>query len=316
MLLRLCGGAAVLGLGVGAAVVTLDDGRSRQVRAAGRIRPIDRRPAPDPAAADLAVIHGRAPREMVRAAVEQLGGIGRFVERGDRVLIKPNIGWERTPRVAANTNPEVVAAIVELCRDAGAARVVVGDVSCNDARRSYDRSGIGRAAAEAGAEVVLPERRRFRRVDVGGVVLGAWPVFDPALDCDKLFNVPVAKTHSLATFTCALKNWYGVLGSTRSRLHQDINASIADLAVTFRPTLTLVDALRVMVRDGPTGGDAADTRQTDQLVASVDQVAADAYCCRLVGLEPADVPYLAAAASRGAGRVDVDALVRREVDLG
>jgi uncharacterized protein (DUF362 family) len=316
VLLRLCGGAAVLGLGVGAAVMTLDDGRPRQLRAAGRIRPIDRRPEPNPAAADLAVIHGRAPRDMIRAAVEQLGGIGRFVERGDRVLVKPNIGWERAPHVAANTNPEVVAAVVELCRDAGAAQVIVGDVSCNDARRSYDRSGIGRAAAEAGAEVVLPARRRFRRVNVGGTVIGTWPVFEPALDCTKLFNVPVVKTHSLATFTCALKNWYGVLGATRSRLHQDIAASIADLSVMFRPTLTLVDALRVMVRDGPTGGDAADTRQVDKIIASVDQVAADAYCCRLVGLDPADVPYLAAAATRGGGVVDVGALVLRKVDLG
>jgi uncharacterized protein (DUF362 family) len=313
---RLFGGAAVMGLGVGSAMVSLDDGRRRPGQAVARPRPIDRRPSPSAGLPDLAVIHGSAPRDMVRAAVDRLGGISRFVERGDRVLIKPNIGWERTPLLAANTSPLVVAALIELCRGAGARSVIVGDVSCNDARRSYDRSGIGRAAAESGAEVVLPGRRRFRQTAVGGEVVGTWPVFEPVLECDKLINVPVAKTHTQAGFTCALKNWYGVLGATRGRLHQDIHASIADLSVMFRPTLTVVDAIRVMVRNGPTGGDVNDTRRFDRIVAGVDQVAADAYCCRFVGLRPADVPYLARAVRRGAGVSDVDSLDVVEIELG
>jgi uncharacterized protein (DUF362 family) len=277
---------------------------------------VDRRPPPLPSAPDVVIVRRGQADELVRAAVGAIGGVERFVERGDRVLVKPNIGWDRVPLTAANTSPAVVAALVRLCRDAGARQVMVGDVSCNDARRSFDRSGIGRAAREAGADVVLPSGSRpFRVADLGGAVLRRWPVFEPALECDKLINVPVVKNHTLAGLTCALKNWYGVLGGRRERLHQSIDESIADLATFFLPTLTVVDAVRVMFRGGPTGGSPSDTRRLDTLVASVDQVAADAVASGLIDLAPSDVPYLAMASQRGAGRSTIAALRVSEVDL-
>lgn len=317
MLRRLGGGAAVLCAGGAAAAIAFDDGRARPLPSTRPASPVDRRPASDPSRPHVVRVRRGRPEELVRAAVETLGGIGRFVERGDRVFVKPNVGWDRIPLTAANTNPEIVAAVVRLCLEAGARRVVVGDVSCNDPRRSFDRSGIAAAATEAGADVVLPEGPgSFRETDLGGVVLREWPIFEPALSCDRVVNVPVAKNHTLAGFTGALKNWYGVLGGRRERLHQDIQASIADLGVFFRPTLTLVDAVRVMETGGPTGGDVSNTRRRDTVIASVDQVAADAVACGLIGLAPSDLPYLARAGRRGGGLSELDAIEVREVDLG
>src|SRR5512133_2789923 len=134
-----------------------------------------------PALPDLAVTRGESPRALVRGAVDALGGARRFVSSGDIVVVKPNIGWDRSPEFGATTNPDLVAEVVRLCREAGAAQVIVTDMSCNDARASFERSGIAAAAAAAGATVVLPEPRRFRTVDLHGEVLTALPVLEPFL---------------------------------------------------------------------------------------------------------------------------------------
>ncbi|HWL85338.1 MAG TPA: DUF362 domain-containing protein, partial [Polyangiaceae bacterium] len=164
-----------------------------------------------------------APGELVRKALDAMGGLGRFVSRGDIVVIKPNIGWDRMPVHAANTNPDVVAAVVQLAYEAGAKRVVVADGSCNDPNRCFQRSGIWRKAYAVGAEVVLPAEHRFRTMRLKGDVLDEWPIFTTLVDADKVINVPVAKHHNLAKFTASMKNWYGVLGGRRNRLHQNID---------------------------------------------------------------------------------------------
>ncbi len=266
----------------------------------------------DPGSGEIVVARG-APSEATRAAIEALGGISRFVRPGETVAIKPNIGWDRTPAQAANTHPEVVAAIVALCREAGAARVIVTDNTCNEARRCFTRSGIWKAAEEAGAEVILPAGHRFREYDLGGVVLGRMPVLLPAVRADRFINVPIAKHHGMSGFTGAMKNLYGVLGGRRNRLHQRIDDSITDLADFLRPTLTVMDATRVLLRNGPQGGDLADTRAVGEVIASVDQVAVDAHSCALVGLSPSDLPYLALAERRGLGTADPSRLRLREL---
>lgn len=241
------------------------------------------------------------PTLLTRRALDALGGMRRFVARGDVVAIKPNIGWDRTPDKAANTNPALVAELVRLALDAGARRVVVTDFSCNDPERSFSRSGIAKAARDAGGTVVLPTDQRFRRMAMGGAVLDEWPVFVPVVEADKVINAPIAKHHGLAKLTCALKNWYGLIGGTRNRLHQDIDVSIADLASFIQPTLTVVDATRVLWRNGPQGGNLADTRDENTVVASIDQVAADAFSCQFIGLPPEQVGYLELAERRGLG---------------
>jgi uncharacterized protein (DUF362 family) len=261
----------------------------------------------------LITVASGGPAEATRAAIEALGGISGFVKPDEKVVIKPNIGWDRTPLQAANTNPIVIATLVEMCLGAGAAEVIVTDHSCNEARRCFTRSGIWRAAEDAGAQVVLPAPHRFRTYELGGVILGRMPVLAAAVQADRLINVPVAKHHGLSGFTGAMKNLYGVLGGRRNRLHQRIDDSIADLADFIRPSLTVMDATRVLKRNGPVGGDVADTEAVGKVIASVDQVAVDAYSCRLIGLEPSALPYLELGGARGLGQPDPERLDTREV---
>jgi len=259
--------------------------------------------------ADLAVAsQATDPAVLTRTAIEALGGMERFVARGDLVCVKPNIGWDRTPVHAANTNPTVVAEVVRLALAAGARQVTVSDASCNDAGRSFQRSGIWKAAHDAGAHVILPAAHHFREIRLGGQVLGQWPVFRPLVTADKVINVPVAKHHNLAKYTGAMKNWYGLLGGRRNRLHQNIDVSIADLATFMQPTLTVIDATRVLLRNGPQGGNIADAKDMHTVIASVDQVAADAYACRLIGVKPEQLKYVVLADQRGLGTMHFDRL--------
>jgi uncharacterized protein (DUF362 family) len=264
--------------------------------------------------AQLAIARtGADPAALTRAAVDALGGMKRFISRGDVVVVKPNIGWDRTPLHAANTNPEVVATVVQMAYEAGAKTVVVTDASCNDPNRCFQRSGIWRAAYSKGAEVIIPAEHRFRGMRLKGEVLDDWPVYTPLIQADKLINVPVAKHHNLAKYTGAMKNWYGSLGGRRNRLHQSIDLSVADLATFLRPTLTVLDATRVLMRNGPQGGNIDDTRVLNQVIASIDQVAVDAYGCTLIGQKRENIPYLAMGQERGLGTASWESLRRKEI---
>ena len=260
-------------------------------------------------AADMAISRGKKdeageypkPDDIVKKAVEAMGGMKRFVSRGDVVVIKPNIGWDRMPVHAANTNPEVVASLIRLAYDAGAKTVRVADGSCNDANRCFQRSGIWKASSKLGADVVLPAEHRYRTMRLKQEVLDEWPVFTALIDADKVINVPVAKHHNLAKYTGAMKNWYGVLGGRRNRLHQNIDVSIADLATFMRPTLTVIDAIRVLMRNGPQGGNIDDAKDMHTIIASTDQVAADALACTLIGQVRENIAYLKMADERKIG---------------
>jgi uncharacterized protein (DUF362 family) len=256
---------------------------------------------------DLAVARGESPSGLVRAAVETVGGIGRFVSPGEVVVVKPNIGWDRAPEFAATTNPEIVAEVVRLCRAAGAGRVIVTDLSCNDARASFERSGIAAAANAAGATVVLPDPRRFVTVHLHGDVLTEWPVLQPLVTADKVINVAIAKHHSLTGVTLGMKNWYGVIGGQRNRLHQRINESLVDLTAFVVPALTIIDAYRVLVRNGPTGGSPADVEERKTVIATADPVAADAYAARLFfEIDPPRLPWVLLGEARGLGKALLD----------
>ena len=257
------------------------------------------------ASPEMVVVQGDDPRALVRQALLDLGGIGRFIARNDVVVLKPNIAWDRTPEQAANTNPELVAEMVRQCWHAGAKRVIVTDVSCNEAERCFRRSGIQAAAQAEGAEVILPDPARFRQVDLGGRVLQGWQVFEPFLEADKVINLPIAKHHALTGATLSFKNWFGILGGQRNRLHQQIHPSLVDLAAFMMPTLTLLDCYRVLLRNGPTGGNLEDVAIKKTLVAGTDPVAMDAYVAKAYwNLESDALPYLKLAEARGLGRVD------------
>ncbi|MFQ6618350.1 MAG: DUF362 domain-containing protein [Fidelibacterota bacterium] len=253
----------------------------------------------------VAILHGENPGDLVEAALQELGGMDRFISRGDVVVIKPNIGWDRMPEQAANTNPDVVEKLARLCFDAGAKKVVITDVSVNDARRSFSRSGIAKAAREVGAEAPLPDKSSFVDVDIGGEFLGIWPVFKPFIEADKFINVPIAKHHSLPGATLAMKNLYGILGGNRNQLHQRIHDSIADLANFIRPTLTVLDAYRVLIKNGPQGGNPRDVEKRGMIVAGVDQVAIDSYAAQFFfRMIPEEIRWVRIAHDRKLGNMN------------
>jgi uncharacterized protein (DUF362 family) len=312
-LLRLGGVAA----GVGGAAVWLSEQSFRPVAVRAEQARRDHRISHDPQLPSMTVVQGGEPRDLVKKSLENLGGIRRFVSHQDVVVIKPNIAWDRTPEQAANTNPEVVAEVVRQCWQAGAKRVIVTDVSCNEFRRCFQRSGIQAAARAEGAEVIYPDPELFREVEMGGVVLKTWPILAPFLEADKIINLPIAKHHILTGATLGMKNWYGILGGERNRLHQQIHQSLVDLANFMLPTVTLIDCYRILLRNGPTGGNLEDVALKKTMVASIDPVALDAYVAKAYwNLDPLHLPYLQMAAARGLGTVDFDKLEVKFSQLG
>ncbi len=258
-------------------------------------------------APDLVLAQGDSPAAITRAAVEALGGMGKFVGRGDVAMIKPNIGWDRTPEMAACTNPEVVRALVEMAAAAGARKVVVMDNTTNQAQRCYARSGIQAAAKAAGAEVPFVNPRRVRKMAIRGEWLKEWDIIEDFVgDNVRLINVPIAKHHSLCRVTMGMKNWLGAIGDPRNQLHQKLDEAMVDLHAFFRPVLTVLDAYRILIRNGPQGGRPSDTKLLRTVVAGKDGVAVDAMGASFFDIPPADLPYLKMAAQRGLGRIDLE----------
>ncbi len=251
---------------------------------------------------DLVVAEGDDPYLTTVRAVEAMGGMERFVKKNDIVLVKPNIGWDRAPEQAGNTNPEVVAALIDLSLKAGAKRVNVFDVTCNDARRCYATSGIEKSARKHGAQVYFPEEWDTVKAHFAHPShLEGWPVLKDALGCDVFINVPILKHHRLTELTLSMKNLMGVCAGNRGIMHQNIGDNLADLAGFFNPELTVIDAYRVLLRNGPTGGNLADVEKLNKIIVSTDPLLADIYACGLVNVEPSQVPYLKVATERKAG---------------
>jgi uncharacterized protein (DUF362 family) len=253
------------------------------------------------------------PAAALSKTLAAIGGIRRFIQPGDRVTIKPNIGWDRTPEQAANTNPDLVAEMVAQCLTAGAAEVIVTDVSCNDPRRCFARSAIGEAATCAGARVILPADDEYMQINLGGELLAVWPVLRHFVQTDRLINMPIVKHHSLSACTIGMKNLYGILGGRRNQLHQDIDRSIVELAAFARPTLTVVDATRVLMRGGPQGGSLADVATHNTVICATDQVAADARAAEFLDLQPDKVGHIVLGDKLGVGSLDYRAAGYKEV---
>jgi uncharacterized protein (DUF362 family) len=264
---------------------------------------------------DLAVVTGASPQKITSAAIDALGGMKTFVKRGDVVVVKPNIGWDRTPEYAANTNPEVVAAIVRLCLEAGAKKVKVFDRSVNDPRRCYVQSGIADAVKKAGGEVSYIDERKFRDVKINGSVLKSWPLYTELMEADKVINVPIAKHHGLSRLTLGMKNWMGVMGGSRASIHQKINESLVDISMAIKPTLVVLDAVRVLTANGPQGGNLKDVKKLDTIVAGVNQVAVDAYGATLFGMKSSDLGYVRIAAQNGFGPMDTARMKIRKISI-
>jgi uncharacterized protein (DUF362 family) len=267
---------------------------------------------------DLVVTRGGDPESLVRTALAALGGMQMFVPEGAHVIVKPNICVAyHTFEYAATTNPWVVAALVKLCLEAGASKVQVMDFPFGGtAQEAYVRSGIEEQVKAAGGEMVIMPFFRYVKAEIpGGVDLRQTDVYDDILNCDVLINVPIAKHHSLARLTLGMKNLMGVI-LDRQAIHRNLGQRLADLTNLIRPTLTVVDAVRILQRGGPSGGNLADVQQLDTLIASSDIIAADSYAATLFGLQPLDLPFIQAGSEMGLGRCDLENLSIEELTIG
>jgi uncharacterized protein (DUF362 family) len=257
---------------------------------------------------DMAIVTGESPAAITKEALAALGGMERFIAKGDKVMIKPNIGWDRTPELAATTNPEVVKTLVELAFEAGAKEVTVMDNTINQAARCYARSGIAEAAKSAGAKVPFVNEYRLKKMALKGEWLKDWEVFTDFVETDKLINVPIAKHHSLSRMTVGMKNWLGAIGGARNQLHQKINEAMVDLAAFFKPQLTVLDAYRVLTRNGPQGGRTSDIKLQKTVAAGIDPVAAETVAAGFFEIRPEELPYLGIAVKRGLGQTNLEKL--------
>ena len=254
----------------------------------------------------VGVATGKDHGKITRDALAAVGGMKRFVKQGDVVVVKPNMGWDRTPEQAANTNPQVVKAVVEEVLKAGAKKVKVFDRTCNDERRCYVNSGI--QAALKGlptVDVRFIENERFKKVTLNGEALKEWELYGEALSANVLINVPVAKHHQLTGLTLGLKNIMGIMGGDRGKIHKQIEPALADVNAVLKSHLTVIDATRILTDHGPQGGDLADVKVLNTVIASADIVAADAYATTLFGMKPSDIGVTVAAARRGLGEMDL-----------
>ncbi len=266
---------------------------------------------------DLAVVKNGTPAAMVQSAMQALGGMSRFVSRGDIVVVKPNIGWDRAPEQAADTNPEVVAETIRLCYQAGAKKVAVFDRTCNDPRRCYTRSGIEEAVKKAGGEIRHIVDARFQKVAIPrGKALKSWEFYKDALECDTFINVPIAKHHGLSRLTLSAKNIMGIIGGNRGEIHNGIDQKLADLWTIIHPKLTIMDATRILVANGPQGGNLADVRQTNMIIAGSDMVAVDAYTTSLFELKANDIGSITRCFEMGLGQMDLSKVRIKEMNLG
>jgi uncharacterized protein (DUF362 family) len=273
-------------------------------------------PAPTGDQAYLAVARGSDPATITERALAAIGGIERFVKSGDDVILKPNICVNyNPPEYAATTNPAVVATLVKLCLGAGAKRVRVMDTPLGGTPESaYTISGIEDAVKAAGGEMEIMNPAKFVKTAIPeGQDIRSWEIYRDIMTADVLINIPIAKHHSLARLSLGLKNLLGTIIEP-SQIHSNLAQRVADLASAIRPTLTVVDAVRILMTNGPTGGSLNDVKQADTVIASHDVVAADAWAATLFGLTGADVPYIKAAAQMGSGTLELDNLKIEEIN--
>ncbi len=274
-------------------------------------------PSPTNSPAYLAVVHGPDPAAITRAAIEALGGMASFVSPGYDVIIKPNICTDyHPPEYATTTNPTVVGTLVSMCLEAGAKRVRVMDYPFGGtAKSAYENSGIKDAVEAAGGEMHVMSRSKYTSVDIPqGKDISSVEIYPDILEADLLINVPIAKSHGSTKLTLAEKNLMGVI-LDRNMMHINLSQRIADLTSLVMPELTVIDAVRILTRHGPTGGDLADVKQTDTVIASRDIVAADTYATTLFGMTGEDIGYIKASSKMGLGTMDLSSINIQEINL-
>ena len=266
----------------------------------------------------LVVARGGEPEVLVQRALSAIGGIERFVSKGANVIIKPNICTAYYPyEYAATTNPWVVSALVKLCIGAGAKSVKVMDFPFGGtAEEAYARSGIEKEVKAAGGEMSIMSALKFVSTTLPNASeYKKSNIYDDILKADVLINVPIAKHHNLSRLTLGMKNLMGIV-KDRPVMHGNLAPNLADLAAFIKPALTVIDAIRILRNNGPTGGNLDDVKKIDTIIMSPDIVAADAYASTLFGYKPDNLNYVKAGAKIGLGRLDLENLKIEEINVG
>jgi uncharacterized protein (DUF362 family) len=258
----------------------------------------------------MGIVTGQDRVKNLRQALKTLGGIETFIHPGDKVLLKVNAAFATPPALSATTHPELVGELATLCFKAGASSVVVTDNPINDPVSCFALTGIADAARTAGATLALPKQNAFRPTTLpAGTLIKDWPLlFAPFDGINKLIGVAPVKDHHRSGASMAMKNWYGLLGGRRNLFHQDIHNIIKELAMLVSPTLVVLDGTFAMMTNGPTGGSFEDLKQTDTMIVSTDQVAADAFGASLLDRTLSDLPFISKADAVGVGTADYASL--------
>ena len=259
---------------------------------------------------DLAAIKGGEPDAMFDEAIKSLGGMNRFVKKGQTVVVKPNIGWDVSPERAGNTNPALVKQIIKHCFDAGAKDVYVFDHTCDNWNKCYSNSGIERAVKDANAKIVSGASESYYQ-DVTikqGKKLKKTKVHELILESDVFINVPILKNHSSADLTIGMKNLMGNVWDRGYWHSNDLHQCIVDFASWKKPDLTVVDAYYVMKKNGPRGVSKEEVVTMKSQIVSTDIVAADAAAAKLFGKNPEDIEYIKIADEMKIGTMKLDKL--------
>lgn len=258
----------------------------------------------------ISIVRGEDRVRTVQRALKALGGMEVFVRPGDRVLLKVNAAFATPPILSATANPALVAEVARLCFKAGASSVVVTDNPINDPASCFALTGLAEAARGVGAQVVPPKAVYFQPTTLqGGRLIREWPLlYAPFEGVTKLIGIAPVKDHHRSGASMTMKNWYGLLGGRRNLFHQDIHNIIKELAMMVSPTLVILDGTWTMMTNGPTGGALSDLKQTNTMIVSTDQVAADAFGATLLGKTLSDLPYIAKARAAGVGQSDYESL--------
>ena len=273
--------------------------------------------SPSGGQAYMAIVHGADPAAITEAAVKALGGIERFVKSGDNVIIKPNMCVNySTPEYAATTNPTVVATLVRLCKGAGAKRIRIMDTPyTGDPESAYHISGIYDAVVGAGGEMELMSSLKYASLDIPkGRDITSWPIYRDVMEADVVINVPIAKHHGSSRLTLGGKNLMGI-ADRANQFHSNLHQRIADLNTVVRPALTLMDAVRILTAHGPGGGNLADVKQTDMVIASHDIITVDSYTTTLFGLTADDIGFVRLGAEMGLGEKDWSKVKVEEISV-
>lgn len=265
---------------------------------------------------DVAWIENGEPVQLLKSALEVMGGMKRFINKGDVVVVKPNIGWDRAPEFAANTNPDLVAEVVKECFKAGAKEVKIFDRTCNNKNRCYKNSQIQAKAEDAGADVFHMRKNKYKEVEIPkGEVLKSWEIYKDYLEADKVINIPIAKHHSLNFVSLGLKNLMGVMGGNRGSLHNEFFKKLVDIDSQIMPTLTIVDAYRMLMANGPVGGNLADVKTARSLIMSPCTVSADYTALKLFELDLEQVGHVNEAYKRGLNLYDLKKLNVKKIAI-